>query len=76
MPTFEQGDRVCVDITDATKSDFDWHGEHGQVVDVLEEDAGKGTGDDRDNRLYRVELDEYDQQLDLRSRDLRPPFED
>jgi ribosomal protein L21E len=39
MPTFEPGDRVRVDITDTTDPDFDWHGEHGTVVDVLEDDA-------------------------------------
>ena len=40
MPTFEPGDRVRLDITDTTDPDFEWHGQHGQVVEVLE-------GDDR-----------------------------
>jgi hypothetical protein len=43
---------------------------------VLEDDAGEVTGDDRDSRLYRVDLDDHDDTLDLRYRDLRPPFED
>ena len=76
MPTFEPGDRVRLDITDTTDPDFEWHGQHGQVVEVLEDDAGEVTGDDRDSRLYRVDLDDHDQALDLRHRDLRPPFED
>jgi ribosomal protein L21E len=76
VPTFEPGDRVRLDITDTTDPDFEWHGQHGQVVEVLEGDAGEVTGDDRDSRLYRVDLDDHDQTLDLRHRDLRPPFED
>ena len=75
MPTFEPGDRIRVDITDETDPDFDYHGEHGEIVDVLEDDAGEVTEDDRDSRLYRVDFDEYDHTLDLRQRDLRPPFD-
>lgn len=60
MPTFEPGDRVRLDITDTTDPDFEWHGQHGQVVEVLEGDAGEVTGDDRDSRLYRVDLDDHD----------------
>ena len=75
MPTFESGDRVRVDITNTTDPDFDWHGEDGKVVDVLKDDASEVTGDDQDSLLYRVELDKYDQRLDFRHRDLRPPFE-
>jgi ribosomal protein L21E len=76
MPTFEPGDRVRVDITDTTDPDFDWHGEHGEVVDVLKDDAGEVTGDDRDSLLYRIELDEFDRTLDLRHRDFRAPFDE
>lgn len=74
MPTFEPGDRIRVDITDETDPDFDYHGEHGEIVEVLEDDAGEVTGDDRDSRLYRVDLNDYNHTLDLRGRDLRPPF--
>ena len=76
MTRFESGDRVRVDITDETDPDFQWHGEHGTVIDVLEDDAGYTTGDDRDSVLYRVDLDEYDHTIDLRWRDLRPPFDE
>ena len=76
MPTFEAGDRVQLDITDTTDPNFDWHGEHGRIVNVFEDDAGEVTVDDQDNRLYRVELDEYDQRLDVRHCDLRPLFKD
>jgi ribosomal protein L21E len=75
MTIFEPGDRVRVDITDETDPDFEWHGQHGEVIDVFEDDAGEVTGNDRDSRLYRIDLDGYDHTLDLRHRDLRPPFE-
>jgi len=48
ISTFEPGDRVRADITDTTDPDFDWHGEDGKVVDVLEDDAGEVTGNDRE----------------------------
>ena len=76
MSTFGVGDRVRLDITDTTDPDFDWHGQHGSVVDVLEDDAGVVTGEDRDGRLYRIDLDDHDQTLDFRHRDPRPPFEE
>ena len=76
MPTFEPGDRVRVDITDETDPDFEYHGTHGDVVDLLEDDAGRLTGRDHDNRLYRVYLPHYDQTFDFREQDLRPPFKD
>lgn len=73
MPCFDEGDRVRVDIPDETDSDHDvFHGEHGTVVAVLEDDAGKTTGDERDSLLFRVELDD-EETIDLRWRDLRPP---
>ncbi len=40
MAELELGDRVRVDITNEADPDFQWHGEHGTVVDVLEDDAG------------------------------------
>lgn len=76
MPPFKSGQRVRVDIPDATDPDFNWHGEHGTVVDVLEDDAGKLTGDECDSLLYSVELDNHDLTLELRHQDLRPSIED
>ena len=68
------GDRVRVDIPDQTDPDRRHHGKHGKVTDVIPDDAGKTTGDSRDSCIYRIQLDsgEY---LDLRWRDIRPPFE-
>jgi ribosomal protein L21E len=75
MNRFTKGDRVRVDIPDETDPDHDqYHGLHGTVVDVLEDDAGEVTGDDRDTTIYRVEL-ENEETADFRWRDLRPPIE-
>ncbi|UBF21801.1 putative ribosomal protein L21e [Halorubrum virus HSTV-3] len=75
MTRFEKGDRVRVDLPDESDPDHDqFHGEHGTVVDILQDDAGAVTGDERDSRLFRVELDSGNS-IDLRWRDLRPPIE-
>jgi ribosomal protein L21E len=75
MPQFIEGDRVRVDLPDESDPDHrEYHGEHGTIVDVLQDDAGAVTGDDRDSHLFRVELDGGDT-IDLRWRDLRPPIE-
>lgn len=68
---FETGDRVRVDIPDQSDPDFQFHGELGEVVDIIEDDAGLETGDDRDSVIIRVQLSE-DQVMDFRWRDLRP----
>ena len=76
MQRFSMGDRVRIDIPDETDPDHDqYHGEHGRVTALLSDDADAVTGDERDNRLYRVEL-ETGEQVDFRWRDLRPPIED
>ncbi|WP_229380153.1 hypothetical protein [Haloterrigena salifodinae] len=72
MRRFTEGDRVRVDIPDETDPDHDqYHGSHGTIVDVLEDDAGFETGDERDSYLFRVELD-GGATFDARWRDLRP----
>ncbi|WP_225334805.1 hypothetical protein [Halomicrobium urmianum] len=74
MPSFEEGDRVRIDIPDETDPDHDeFHGEHGTIVAILEDDAGKSTGDERDSLLFRVEIN-GGKTIDLRWRDLRPPI--
>jgi ribosomal protein L21E len=76
MNRFTEGDRVRIDIPDETDPDHDpYHGEHGQIVVVLADDADTVTGDDRDTQLYRVELD-TGEQTDVRWRDLRPPIDE
>ncbi|QLG63331.1 hypothetical protein [Halorarum salinum] len=72
MHRFDKGDRVSIDIPDKTDPDFDqWHGETGEVVEVIEDDAGDSTGDERDSVILRVELDSGEN-VDFRWRDLRP----
>ena len=74
MTQFIEGDRVRVDIPDESDPDHDeYHGEHGTVVDVLEDDAGKTTGRDQDSLLYRIKLEDG-RTLDFREQDLRPPI--
>ena len=75
MSGFTTGDRVRVDIPDTTDPDHDrYHGLHGTIVDVLEDEVAEVTGDDRDATIYRVEL-ENGESADFRWRDLRPSIE-
>ena len=61
-------------IPDETDPDYEaYHGDHGQVVAVLTDDAGEVTGESRDSCLYRVAL-ESGEKDDFRQRDLRPPL--
>jgi ribosomal protein L21E len=70
---FEEGDRVRIDIPDKTDPDYDrLHGRYGEIVAILEDDAGAVTGDARDAVLYRVHLDDGTE-TDVRWRDLRQP---
>jgi ribosomal protein L21E len=76
MEEVERGDRVRVDIPDETDLDHDaFHGRHGEVVDVVEDDAGAETGDPRDSVIYRVRFDDGSE-ADFRRRDLRPPIDE
>jgi len=59
MRRFEPGDRVRVDIPDTEDPDFDrYHGRHGEVVEVIDDDAGQETGDERDAHLFTVAFEE------------------
>ena len=72
MRRFEVGDRVRVDIPDTTDADFDrYHGQTGAVIEVIEDDAGQTTGDERDSYLFGVEFENGDSGH-FRWRDLRP----
>lgn len=56
MKRFIQGKRVRIDIPDQSDPDHDrFHGEHGEVVAVMEDDAVEITGDSRDKAQYRVQ---------------------
>lgn len=52
---FSKGNRVRVDTPDKDDPDFQWHGEHGVIIEMIEDDAGFTTEDDRDSVIYRVE---------------------
>lgn len=72
MRRFEVGDQVRIDIPEQTDPDHGrLHGRCGKVVDILEDDAGQETSDQRDSHLFNVELEDGTV-ADLRWRDLRP----
>lgn len=74
MGEYQEGDRVRIDIPDETDPDFRWHGEHGLVLKVIHDDAGRTSGDVRDSTLYRIGLEDHKVTIDARWRDLRPPL--
>lgn len=71
--TIEVGDRVRIDIPDETDPDFRHHGDNGEVIAVIEDEASSVTGGRQDDNLYRIHLDSGDT-IDVRRRDLRPPI--
>ena len=75
MTEFVEGDRVRIDIPDETDPDHEaYHGVHGTIVDVLEDDAGRVTGSQQEGTIFRLELDSGEI-TDFRLHDLRPPLE-
>jgi ribosomal protein L21E len=69
---YEEGDRVRIDIPDETDPDYDrLHGRYGEIIAILEDDAGFVTGDTRDAVLYRVQMEDGTK-TDVRWRDIRP----
>ena len=75
MNELNKGDNTRVDIPDETDPDHDaYHGLHGTVVDILEDDADRVTGEERAGLISRVEL-ETGGTVDFRWRALRPPLE-
>lgn len=72
----EEGTRVRIDIPDERDPDHEtYHGLHGIIVDLIEDDAAQETGDSRDKTIYRVEFVDGTH-ADFRWRDLRPPIEE
>lgn len=72
MKRFEVGDRVRIDIPDTSDPDFGrYHRRVGEIIDIVEDSAGKQTGDKRDSYLFRVEFD-GGERAEFRWRDLRP----
>jgi len=75
LAMFEKGDSVRIDIPNKDDPDHDrWHDTEGTVVDVREDDAGRETGDERDNVEYRVKTDSGESMW-FRWRDVRPAGE-
>lgn len=73
MQRFTEGDRVRVDIPDKQDPDHPrFHGRQGIVKDIIKDDASDVTGDERDEVLYKVLLDDGTT-MDFRWQDLRPP---
>lgn len=72
MKRFKVGDEVRIDIPDTDDPDFRlYHGRTGEIVDVIEDDAGRETGDERDSYLFEVEFEDGEGDH-FRWRDLRP----
>lgn len=69
---FEIGEYVRIDITDTDDPDFDrYHRRTGEVVEVIEDDAGEHTSDERDSYLFAINFENGDREH-FRWRDLRP----
>ena len=74
MSQYDVGDRVRIDIPDETDPDHEqYHSEHGQISDILEDEAGSFTGEEQDSIIYRIQLDNGDN-IDVRHRAIRPPI--
>ncbi len=72
MDRFGIGDKVRVDIPNRQDPDFDrFHGMVGEIADVIQDDAGTESGDERDDTIYRVQFTDGET-MDFRWRDLRP----
>jgi len=72
MRRFDIGDEVRIDIPDETDPDHErLHGRRGTILEVISDDAGAMTGDERESYLFRVEI-ANDNTVDVRWRDLRP----
>lgn len=68
-----QARRVRIDIPDKNDPDFNrFQGQDGEIVDIIEDDASRETGDLCDSVIYRVELADGGETVDVRWRDLRP----
>jgi len=71
----QEGEQVKIDIPDVTDPDHRLHGTHGRVLDIIEDEAGVESGDERDSAIYRIRTNDGDT-IDMRWRDLRPPVEE
>jgi hypothetical protein len=75
MEEYSIGDRVRIDIPDESDVDYEeFHGQHGTIISVLQDDASTIISGEEDSQLYRVEFDSGET-MDFRLHDLRPPLE-
>jgi len=75
MPEYHVGNRVRIDIPDETNLNHDqYHGEHGQIVEILEDEADTRTVDQRDSIIYQIQLSDGEK-IDVRHHAIRPPIE-
>ena len=75
MSQYDVGNRVRIDIPDETDPDHEqYHGKHGRIADILEDEAGSLTGDEQDSLIYQIQLDNGDN-IDVLYRAIRPPIE-
>jgi len=59
MRRFSTDDKVRIDIPDESDPDYEQlHDLCGTVVEVISDDAGTVTGDEREGYLFRVKLDD------------------
>jgi hypothetical protein len=73
MKRFEEVNGVRIDIPDRDDPDFArLHRRKGTVEGMFEDDAGLESGDVRDSDIYRISLDDSEETIDVRWRDLRP----
>ncbi|SHL60091.1 hypothetical protein SAMN05444342_4219 [Haladaptatus paucihalophilus DX253] len=76
MNQFEKNDRVRIDIPDETDPGHEsYHGREDRIIEVHQDNAGKVTGDERDNIDYLVKFDDGGSMY-FRWRNLRPAFRD
>jgi len=66
MQRYRLGDRVRIDIPDELDPDFQFHCEHGIVIDVAE--TGRGG-------IYKVVLENWPITMEVTPREIRPPFQ-
>jgi len=75
MPEYNSGDRVRIDIPDETDPNHDqYHGEHGTIVDLLEDDDDTLSGERHESIIYRIQLN-GGEKIDVRQHVVRPPIE-
>ena len=66
MQRYRLGDRIRIDIPDETDPDFEFHAEHGIVINIAE--TGRG-------RVYKVGLEHVPITMEVTPREIRPPFQ-